>query len=292
MLTLSVVSDESWKALERIICKIDCSTLSGTHPQSVFEQFESISFLSMCVKHQVSLDESVPNKDLVDAFAAFLNGICDVIPVPVGLLTTTLKVLVFFLNIATFPVRLAQTVAKSHPILTFIALSVIVVTFFIVRRIMRQSVVSYFLYVFIPYCISFFYTIFSFFFPQLRTLSRIIGVLLHPIRWFLGIVEQVDRRAQPIREVVEVLSTRSTSTGRIPIRSHQRPTSSVMSSAERANDERIQCCICLYREKSILLRPCNHLCLCETCLRAVMNENPGKCPICRATIESHINVFL
>ncbi|VDO40536.1 unnamed protein product [Haemonchus placei] len=89
------------------------------------------------------------------------------------------------------------------------------------------------------------------------------------------------QRARPIRQVVEVFS---------PVR--RRSTSSVISYAERANNERIQCCICLYREKTILLRPCNHICLCNTCFQAIMNEEISTCPICRTEIESHIEVFL
>ncbi|VDO78030.1 unnamed protein product [Heligmosomoides polygyrus] len=85
--------------------------------------------------------------------------------------------------------------------------------------------------------------------------------------------------ARPIRQVVEVSGRRES-------------TYSVISSAEKANDERIQCCICIFNEKTVFLRPCNHICLCEGCFRAVMNEDLPRCPICRATIESHINVFL
>ncbi|VDL82509.1 unnamed protein product [Nippostrongylus brasiliensis] len=203
-----------------------------------------------------------------------------VLAVPIALVGAVFKVVAILLQIATFPLRVAQ---------------------FIVRRITRQSLVSYFLYVFVPYCLSIVYTIFGIIFPQVHTVSRVIQVLLHPIRWILGIAEQVDRRAGPIREVVEVLSPRDRGEVISPRdRRRNQPesvrrrisTSSVLSNAEKANDERIQCCICLFREKSVLLRPCNHLCLCDVCFNAVMSEGPPLCPVCRTTIESHISVFM
>ncbi|KAK5974356.1 RING-type domain-containing protein [Trichostrongylus colubriformis] len=161
----------------------------------------------------------------------------------------------------------------------------------LLKRISRQSVVSYFLYVVIPYCVSIAYTFFGLLFPQVHIISRVIQVLLHPIKWVLGIAEQVDRRAGPIRQVVEVFSPGGER--RNPAGSaRRRSTSSIISNAERANDQRTQCCICLYREKTILLRPCNHICLCNTCFQAVKSEQRPNCPICRTEIESHMEVYL
>ncbi|VDM64612.1 unnamed protein product [Angiostrongylus costaricensis] len=81
----------------------------------------------------------------------------------------------------------------------------------------------------------------------------LFSALLNVVAFLFSIL--INRRAESIRQVVEVL----------------------------------QCCICIYREKSVLLRPCNHLCLCEICLQAVLNEPPARCPICRSIIDSHIN---
>jgi len=52
------------------------------------------------------------------------------------------------------------------------------------------------------------------------------------------------------------------------------------------------CCICQDRMKTILLRPCNHLSVCEKCLKGVLARRDKVCPLCREKIEGHIKVFL
>ena len=52
------------------------------------------------------------------------------------------------------------------------------------------------------------------------------------------------------------------------------------------------CCICQDRMKTILLRPCNHLSVCEKCLKGVLARHDKVCPLCREKIEDHIKVFL
>ena len=52
--------------------------------------------------------------------------------------------------------------------------------------------------------------------------------------------------------------------------------------------ESLECCVCLSDNKNILLQPCNHLCVCESCKPNVGNE----CPICRTIIQSTIKVYL
>ena len=54
--------------------------------------------------------------------------------------------------------------------------------------------------------------------------------------------------------------------------------------------DRELCVVCSERAKSVLLRPCNHLCLCETC-----SDHPQMeaCPLCKAVIEEKIkNIYL
>lgn len=53
-----------------------------------------------------------------------------------------------------------------------------------------------------------------------------------------------------------------------------------------------RCCVCMSREKNVLLRSCNHICLCEACFRVVMNADQPRCPVYRAVIMSYVNVFL
>lgn len=49
------------------------------------------------------------------------------------------------------------------------------------------------------------------------------------------------------------------------------------------------CVICLERPSNIVLVPCGHLCLCDTCDRA---RPVTQCPKCRADIVSHVKTFL
>ena len=55
-------------------------------------------------------------------------------------------------------------------------------------------------------------------------------------------------------------------------------------------DKEPWCCICLTNDKSVLLLPCRHLCVCPDC---GLNENAllDKCPICRSSIEHRFRVF-
>lgn len=45
------------------------------------------------------------------------------------------------------------------------------------------------------------------------------------------------------------------------------------------------CAVCLERQKTVLLRPCNHMCLCETC-----SDSVRECPLCRQAIIERIRV--
>ena len=47
----------------------------------------------------------------------------------------------------------------------------------------------------------------------------------------------------------------------------------------------VSCVVCLDKQKTILLQPCNHLCLCENC-----EEMMTKCPLCRERIETKVKV--
>jgi hypothetical protein len=47
------------------------------------------------------------------------------------------------------------------------------------------------------------------------------------------------------------------------------------------------CVVCMESKKTILIMPCNHLCLCFECSRSVSD----KCPMCRSPVENKIKVF-
>ena len=48
------------------------------------------------------------------------------------------------------------------------------------------------------------------------------------------------------------------------------------------------CVICQDAEKTIVLLPCRHLCLCATC---AAQPDVRECPLCRSQIESHLQIF-
>uniref|UniRef100_A0A1I8EXF2 RING-type domain-containing protein n=1 Tax=Wuchereria bancrofti TaxID=6293 RepID=A0A1I8EXF2_WUCBA len=56
---------------------------------------------------------------------------------------------------------------------------------------------------------------------------------------------------------------------------------------------RITCCICFIHEKSILLQPCNHICVCAHCVEELLEtyEEP-LCPLCRSAITSYVDVYI
>lgn len=48
----------------------------------------------------------------------------------------------------------------------------------------------------------------------------------------------------------------------------------------------LECTVCMDKERSILLEPCKHLALCESCANKCQ-----ECPLCRATITSKVKVI-
>ena len=47
------------------------------------------------------------------------------------------------------------------------------------------------------------------------------------------------------------------------------------------------CCICLDNNINIIIRPCNHACICNQC-----SLNDNLCPICREPIQEKLKFFL
>lgn len=57
--------------------------------------------------------------------------------------------------------------------------------------------------------------------------------------------------------------------------------------------EFLTCPVCLDAPRSIILTPCHHVALCESCLK-LMKDNASaslKCPLCRTTIHSAAKIF-
>jgi len=61
-------------------------------------------------------------------------------------------------------------------------------------------------------------------------------------------------------------------------------------SAERKIGEEMLCVVCQHEEKTILLQPCNHLCLCAKCIDPVLRPN-RMCPVCRRHVRQWIKIY-
>jgi len=48
------------------------------------------------------------------------------------------------------------------------------------------------------------------------------------------------------------------------------------------------CVICQEGEKSVVLFPCRHMCLCESCSQ---HDDLQQCPLCRRPIVQRISVY-
>ena len=59
-----------------------------------------------------------------------------------------------------------------------------------------------------------------------------------------------------------------------------------------AVEDAMRCVICMSERKSVMLMPCNHVCVCAGCLELQL-EHFGTCPLCMTSIQDHItNVFI
>lgn len=54
------------------------------------------------------------------------------------------------------------------------------------------------------------------------------------------------------------------------------------------------CVICRDNVKNVLLLPCRHVCICQTCLQIAKHEHEylRKCPLCRANVDSTLEIFI
>ena len=52
-----------------------------------------------------------------------------------------------------------------------------------------------------------------------------------------------------------------------------------------------ECVVCLDAARTLLMHPCGHLSMCETCARALMEKVLPKCPICRKDVDSVVKVW-
>lgn len=64
------------------------------------------------------------------------------------------------------------------------------------------------------------------------------------------------------------------------------------------NNDKTLCVVCMEEDKDILIHPCNHVCVCSSCITMITSgqdltiHDAGRCPICRSSITSYEKIFI
>ena len=74
-----------------------------------------------------------------------------------------------------------------------------------------------------------------------------------------------------------------------PVRAQELSINAVVPSASEVVNEQQMCVICMVGLKSVMMRPCNHICVCSSCNSQTQLIN---CPICRGRVEATESVFV
>jgi tRNA(Ile2) C34 agmatinyltransferase TiaS len=55
-------------------------------------------------------------------------------------------------------------------------------------------------------------------------------------------------------------------------------------------EARLMCVVCMEAEKSVMLLPCTHMCMCEACTHRIRSAGgrAAQCPVCRQRIASTV----
>ena len=58
----------------------------------------------------------------------------------------------------------------------------------------------------------------------------------------------------------------------------------------QALEARLTCVVCMEAEKSVMLLPCTHMCMCEACTHRILSAGgqAAQCPVCRQRIASTV----
>ncbi|GMS79875.1 hypothetical protein PENTCL1PPCAC_2050 [Pristionchus entomophagus] len=217
--------------------------------------------------------------------------IVNVLWIPVRIASFLFTLASYILFAFTIPARICFNAAANFPIITILFVLTSLTLLYLIKRITQQNFIQWLLYTAIPYIASIAFTVLGIFVPQVNTLVNIVNHLSHPIQWILDLIATIRRRAAAVTRTVSVLSPRrDTNPAAGSIR--RSPRLSVSSNSSVAGSpSTLDCVICLTNRKDILFRPCNHMAVCKDCLPSLMDEDEPLCPLCRAEIDSHFQVY-
>lgn len=174
----------------------------------------------------------------------------------------------------TLPLRLMISYMISFPILSLTLIVIIFSIIYMIRQLTKSDPIQFLLYTVLPWLGAFIYSILSLFVPQIDMFKKIFHLFFHPIQFFLNLFAKVNERAERVRDMVDVLGPRTVTDQR------------------RTKSSRLMCYKCKRREKTCLLTPCNHFCMCEPCYDGMVSRGEPKCPQCQQSVDSFIKIEL
>lgn len=226
------------------------------------------------------------NSIIVNAATFIVN----VLWIPVRIVSFLFTIVSYLFFALTIPARICFNAAANFPIITVLFVASTLTLLYIIKRVTQQNFVQWIMYTAIPYLASIAFTVLGIFVPQVNTFVNIISHLSHPIQFIIDLIATIRRRAAAVTQTVNVLSPRRTPPAAGSIRRSPRLSVSSNSSVVGSSSS-LDCVVCLTNRKDVLFRPCNHMAVCQDCLPSLMDDIEPLCPLCRALIESHFQVY-
>lgn len=132
-----------------------------------------------------------------------------------------------------------------------------------------------------------------------RGLVVVVVRLLGQLFALLGVQTQVRRQQlqgpEPVREGGTRLPVQGNRAGEDhnerATRQQQDLLRTVLQDVSQTGSEDRLCVVCVEKEKAVMLRPCNHVCLCTECSKNIRLLR-GMCPICRENITKTERVYI